>query len=121
MQYTKNHGADIILETGGAKTLKKSFDCIAFGGLIDCIGYLSGKVDETDDRTNVNVLALRRNATLKGLINGPKDRFEEMVQFYETHQIQPIVNRVFPFAESKEAMQFLYSGGHFGKVVIHVK
>lgn len=121
MQNTDNHGADIVLETGGAQTLKKSFDCIAFGGLIDCIGYLSGKVDEPDDRTNVNVLALRRNVTLKGILNGPKDRFEEMVQFYEKHHIRPVVNRVFPFAESKEAFEFLYSGGHFGKVVINVK
>lgn len=121
MQHTNNHGADIILETGGAQTLKKSFDCIAFGGLIDCIGYLSGKVDEPDDRTNVNVLTLRRNVTLKGILNGPKDRFEEVVQFYEKHQIRPVINREFSFAESKEALKFLYSGAHFGKVVINVK
>lgn len=120
MEVTNNHGADIVLETGGAKTLKKSFDCIAFGGLIDCIGYLSGKVDEPEDRTNVNVLALRRNVTLKGIINGPKDRFEEMIKFYEKHQIRPVVNRVFSFDEAKEAFNFLYSGSHFGKVVITV-
>lgn len=121
MQYTNEHGADIILETGGAQTLRKSFDCIAFGGLIDCIGYVSGKVDADDDRLNVNLLALRRTVTLKGIINGPKDRFEEMIRFYEKHQIQPVVNRVFSFAESKEAFKFLESGSHFGKVVIKVK
>lgn len=121
MEVTNSHGADIILETGGAQTLKKSFDSIAFGGLIDCIGYLSGKVDEPEDRTNVNVLALRRNVTLKGIINGPRDRFEEMVPFYEKHQIHPVVNRVFSFEEAKEAFKFLYSGSHFGKVVINCK
>lgn len=120
-EVTKGHGADIILETGGAQTLRKSFDCIAFGGLIDCIGYLSGKVDAADDRMNVNLLALRRNVTLKGIINGPKDRFEEMVEFYQKHQIHPVVNRVFPFAEAKEAFRFLENGSHFGKVVITVK
>ncbi|KAJ5573359.1 uncharacterized protein N7459_007786 [Penicillium hispanicum] len=121
MQYTKNHGADIILETGGAQTLRKSFDCIAFGGLIDCIGYVSGKVDSADDRLNVNLLALRRNVTLKGIINGPRDRFEEMIRFYEAHRIHPVVNRVFPFVESKEAFKFLESGSHFGKVVIKIR
>ncbi|KAJ5086163.1 hypothetical protein N7532_010934 [Penicillium argentinense] len=121
MQYTDNHGADIILETGGAQTLRKSFDCIAFGGLIDCIGYVSGKVDAEDDRLNVNILALRRTVTLKGIINGPKDRFEEMIQFYEAHQIHPVVNQVFSFAESREAFQFVESGSHFGKVVIKVQ
>ncbi|KAJ5179095.1 Polyketide synthase enoylreductase [Penicillium capsulatum] len=121
MRATDNHGADIILETGGAQTLRKSFDCIAFGGLIDCIGYVSGKVDAEDDRVNVNLLTLRRTVTLKGIINGPKDRFEEMVRFYEAHQIHPVVNRVFSFAESKEALRFLESGSHFGKVVIKVQ
>lgn len=121
MRVTDNHGADIILETGGAQTLRKSFDCIAFGGLIDCIGYVSGKVDTDDDRMNVNLLALRRTVTLKGIINGPNDRFKEMLRFYEAHQIHPVVNRVFSFAESKEAFKFLESGSHFGKVVIKVE
>lgn len=121
MKCTDNHGADVILEVGGAQTLRQSFDCIAFGGLIDCIGYVSGKMDAGDDRLNVNVLALRRTVTLKGIINGPKDRFEEMIKFYEIHQIHPVVNRVFAFSESKEAFKFLESGSHFGKVVITVK
>lgn len=121
MRYTANHGADIILETGGAQTLRKSFDCIAFGGLIDCIGYVSGKVDAAGEQLNMNLLALRRTVTLKGIINGPKDRFEEMIRFYEAHQIRPVVNRVFSFAESKEAFKFLESGSHFGKVIIRVR
>ncbi|KXG54469.1 Polyketide synthase, enoylreductase [Penicillium griseofulvum] len=121
MKVTENHGADIILEVGGAKTLRKSFDCVAFGGLINCIGYVSGKVDADDDRLNVNLLALRRTVTLKGIINGPKDRFEEMIRFYETKQVHPVVNRVFSFAEAKAAFRFLESGSHFGKVVIKVQ
>ncbi|KAL2004531.1 hypothetical protein VTN00DRAFT_3416 [Thermoascus crustaceus] len=122
MQLTGDHGADIIFETGGAKTLRKSFDCIAWGGLINCIGYLSGKVDEApEDRTNVNVLALRRTVTLKGIINGPRDRFEEMLAFYDRHQIRPAVHRVFSFEEARDAFKYLYSGSHFGKVVIRVK
>ncbi|KAE8150809.1 hypothetical protein BDV25DRAFT_129291 [Aspergillus avenaceus] len=120
MRLTDQHGADVILEVGGAQTLKKSFDCIAFGGLINCIGYVSGKMDAPDDRTNVNLLALRRTVTLKGIINGPKDRFEEMVAFYEKHQIHPVVNKVFSFPEAKEAFKFLAGGSHFGKVVIKI-
>ncbi|KAL1968393.1 hypothetical protein VTN77DRAFT_1922 [Rasamsonia byssochlamydoides] len=121
LQLTDQHGADIILEIGGAQTLRKSLDCVAWGGLINCIGYVSGKVDDQDDRMNVNVLALRRNVTLKGIINGPRDRFEEMIAFYERHRIRPVVHRVFTFDEAKEAFQYLFSGSHFGKIVIRVK
>lgn len=120
MRLTKNEGADVIFENGGAQTLRKSFDCVAFGGLINCIGYLSGKEDAPGDRLNTNVLALRRNVTLKGILNGPRERFEEMTRFYAQHEIHPVVDKVFKFEEAKEALQYLFSGGHFGKVVVKV-
>ncbi|RBQ67549.1 hypothetical protein VDGD_02097 [Verticillium dahliae] len=80
----------------------------------------AAQVDEAGDRTNVNLLALARNVTLKGILNGPRDRFEEMVRFYEAHAIRPVVDRVFGFAEGREALQYLFSGSHFGKVVVKV-
>ncbi|KAI7053192.1 NAD(P)-binding protein, partial [Hortaea werneckii] len=113
-------GADIIFENGGAQTLRRSFDCIAFGGLINCIGYLSGKEEVTSDKLHTNVLALRRNVTIKGIINGPRDRFEEMVRFYAEHQIRPVIDRTVGFEEAGEGLKYLFSGSHFGKVVVKV-
>lgn len=120
MRLTDGQGADIILECGGAQTLAKSFASVAFGGTISCIGYLSGKQDAPGDRTNVNVLALMRNVTLKGILNGPRDRFEEMLGFYQEHQIRPVVDKVFGFEDAVAALEYLYGGSHFGKVVIRV-
>ncbi|KAF7548675.1 hypothetical protein G7Z17_g6903 [Cylindrodendrum hubeiense] len=123
LEETKGRGVDIIFETGGARTLRKSFECVSFGGLINCVGYLSGKEDEDAPgakQLNINVLALRRNVTLRGILNGPKDRFEEMVRFYEQHKIRPVVSRVFKMDEAGDAFTFLYSGAHFGKVVVKV-
>lgn len=121
MEVTKGHGADIILETGGAGTLDKSFDCAAFNGIINCIGYTSGKTQASGEQLHVNVLTLRRALTLKGIINGPADRFEEMMRFAEKHEIHPVICKVFSFKEAKEAFNFLASGSHFGKVVIQVQ
>jgi hypothetical protein len=42
---------------------------------------------------NVNVLALARNVTLKGILNGPKDRFEEMLEVWEKNSIKPVVDK----------------------------
>jgi NADPH:quinone reductase-like Zn-dependent oxidoreductase len=120
LKVTDGEGVDIIFENGGAQTLRKSFDCIAFGGLINCIGYLSGKEDAMGDRTNTNVLALRRNVTLKGLLNGPRERLEEMLKFYDEKKFNPVVDRVFSFEEAKEGFEYLFKGGHFGKVVVKV-
>jgi len=120
MRLTNDEGAHIIFENGGAQTLRQSFDAVAFGGSIACIGYLGGKEDAPGHRMNTNVLALKRNVTLKGMLNGPRDRFEEMVAFYEKHGIKPVIDRAFTFGEAKEALKYLYSGSHLGKVVVKV-
>jgi NADPH:quinone reductase-like Zn-dependent oxidoreductase len=117
----------VVFECGGAQTLRKSFECVAFGGLISAIGYLSGKEDDNpsdnnnnNSRVNANVLALKRNVTFKGILNGPKDRFEEMLRLYEEARVHPVVDRVFAFEEADQALKYLFSGGHFGKVVVKV-
>ncbi|KAK5941226.1 hypothetical protein PMZ80_006503 [Knufia obscura] len=120
MKITEGKGVDIVFEQGGPATLAKSFACIKWGGMISSIGYLSGKQDEADDRINTNVLALRRNVTLKGIWNGPKDRLEEALELYQQKNIHPIVDRVFTFGQAKEAMEYLAAGSHFGKVVVKV-
>ncbi|KAI1771901.1 alcohol dehydrogenase [Hypoxylon cercidicola] len=120
LELTNGKGADVIFEIGGAETLTKSFACVAYGGLISSIGYLSGKEDAPGPRINTNVLALRRNVTLKGMLNGPKDRFEEMLGLYHGKQIRPVVDRAFEFEQAKEALGYLAGGSHFGKVVVKV-
>ncbi|KAI8955695.1 oxidoreductase [Xylaria longipes] len=121
LKLTNGRGVDIVLECGGAQTLGKSFRCVAFGGLISAIGYLSGKEDAAGERVNANVLALTRNVTFKGIINGPKDRFEEVLRLYEKEQIQPVIDRTFEFEKADEALKYLFSGAHFGKVVVRVQ
>ncbi|OJJ68892.1 hypothetical protein ASPBRDRAFT_183157 [Aspergillus brasiliensis CBS 101740] len=120
MEITDGHGADIILETGGSQTLSQSFACAAFGGLINCIGYTSGKIQTAGEQRNVNLLTLTRSLTLKGFVNGPTDRFEELIRFEEEHEIHPVVCKVFPFSQARDAFRYLESGSHFGKVVIQV-
>lgn len=88
--------------------------------MINCIGYLSGKEDAPGDRLNTNVLALLRNITLKGILNGPKERFEEMIGFMTEKGVRPVVDRVFGFEEAREGLVYLFGGGHFGKVVVRV-
>ncbi|KAJ6788448.1 hypothetical protein PWT90_06558 [Aphanocladium album] len=143
MKATGDRGADIIFETGGgARTLHKCFKCVSFGGLINCIGSLSGRTDDGDDgdggggddgggggggkapklhRLNVNALALARNVTIKGVLNGGRDRLEEALAFYEKHGIKPVVDKTFKFDEAADALAYVKKDKHFGKVVITVE
>lgn len=128
LKATGDRGADVIFETGGgARTLQKSLGCVAFGGLINCIGSLSGRTDDGGDgktpklhRLNVTALALARNVTIKGVLNGGRDRLEEALAFYEEHGIKPVVDRTYAFDKAAEALAYVKKGKHFGKVVIAV-
>lgn len=81
---------------------------------------MSGKVDPAEDRMNINVQAIRKNLTLVGTLNESRDLFEEMLVLYEKYQIKPVIDRVFKFEEVKDALQYLWTGGHFGKIVVRV-
>lgn len=140
LKATDDRGADVIFETGGgARTLQKSFKCVAFGGLINCIGSLSGRTDDGEDgdgggdggggdgktpklhRLNVTALALARNVTIKGVLNGGRDRLEEALAFYEEHGIKPVVDKTYAFAKAGDALAYVKKGKHFGKVVVTVE
>ncbi|GAW20703.1 hypothetical protein ANO14919_102120 [Xylariales sp. No.14919] len=120
LRLTKGQGADIILETGGPGTMDRSLSCVACGGTISAIGILTGSTEAGKSQLSTGMRLIQRNATLKGINVGPKDRAEEMVAFYETAQIRPIVDRVFEFSDALEALRYVRSGSHIGKVVIKV-
>lgn len=121
MPITYGKGVDIIFEQGGPKTLPKRFACMTWGGLISCVGHLSGEVDEAGGVLNTNVLALRRKVTFKGIWNGPSDHFREALELYEYKQIHPGVDKVYRFDEARETFECLGAGNPCRKVVIKFK
>jgi NADPH:quinone reductase-like Zn-dependent oxidoreductase len=44
--------------------------------------------------------------------------FEDMNRFIEEKKLKPVIDRAFEFGELKEALRYLESGAHFGKVVV---
>jgi NADPH:quinone reductase-like Zn-dependent oxidoreductase len=59
-----------------------------------------------------------RQVRLQGITVGHRDGFEAMLRAIGQHRLKPVVDRVFAFEALKEAMAYLKSGAHFGKIVI---
>jgi NADPH:quinone reductase-like Zn-dependent oxidoreductase len=110
---TAGRGYDLILELGGEKTLPQSLRCIRPGGTIAMIGILSGST-----MASPLGLVITRQVRLQGVTVGHRDGFEAMLRAIDQHRLQPVIDRVFAFAELKEAMAYLRSGAQFGKVCI---
>ncbi len=115
LRATAGHGVDHVIEVGGAGTLEKSFRVVRRGGTISLIGVLSGF------EGTVNPLpVLLKGIRLQGASVGPREVFEEMNRAITQHAIWPVIDRVFPFEEAREALHHLESGKHFGKIVVRV-
>ncbi|KAI1279235.1 putative alcohol dehydrogenase [Xylaria sp. FL0933] len=120
LRLTHGEGADIILETGGPGTMDCSLNCVACGGTVNAIGVLTGSTEQGKSQLSTGMRLIQRNATLKGINVGPRDRAEEMMTLYEAAQIHPVIDHVFEFSDALEALRYMDSGSHFGKVVIKV-
>jgi NADPH:quinone reductase-like Zn-dependent oxidoreductase len=112
MALTGGKGVDLVVEVGGAGTLPRSFLAARLGGRIAVIGLLSGMA-QVDPMP-----ILRRNLRVQGLYVGSKQMFDAMNRAIEAGGLKPVIDRVFPFAEAKEAYRHLKSQQHFGKIVI---
>jgi NADPH:quinone reductase-like Zn-dependent oxidoreductase len=113
---TGGRGVDHIIEVGGPGTLGKSLRAVRMGGRVSLIGVLSGT-----SAGDVNFLPiLMRNIQVQGIFVGSRAMFEAMNRAIALHQLRPMVDRVFAFEQAAEALKYLESGAHFGKVVIRV-
>lgn len=113
-ELTDRRGVDHVLEVGGAGTLSKSIAAVKMGGHIALIGVLAGD-------SPVNWIPLfMKSIRLQGLFVGSRKMFEDMNEFFETHRIMPVIDRVFDFAEAPDALRYLNSAKHFGKIVVKI-
>ncbi|HWU51443.1 MAG TPA: NAD(P)-dependent alcohol dehydrogenase [Tahibacter sp.] len=110
---TGGDGVDVVIEVGGAGTLKKSLQSTRMGGTVAIVGGVSGWGSELDP-----FLMIRGAAHLSGIYVGSLAMLEDLARFVALHRIKPVVDRVFPFAQARQAYEYLDGGSHFGKVVI---
>jgi NADPH:quinone reductase-like Zn-dependent oxidoreductase len=112
-ELTGGSGIDRVVEVGGAGTLTKSLRAVRIGGQISLIGVLTGGSGEIS-----TAAILMKNVRVQGIYVGSREMFEAMNRAITLHKLRPIVDRVFPFEEVPEALRYMESGAHFGKICV---
>jgi NADPH:quinone reductase-like Zn-dependent oxidoreductase len=75
----------------------------------------------TGTRGEINTYGVfHKSLRIAGIYVGSVAMFEGLLRVLEATRIEPVVDRVFGFAEVKDAYAYLQSGAHFGKVVVRV-
>ncbi|RKU44502.1 hypothetical protein DL546_005390 [Coniochaeta pulveracea] len=120
LEITNGHGADIILENGGAGTIAQSINAVAYGGIVACIGFLAQCPQ--DQMPDVAAMTVGKGAIVRGIMIGSKVQLDEVARFVTSKNLQLPVEKEFGFSKEEviAAWEYLASGQHIGKICIKV-
>ena len=115
LELTEGTGVDHVVEVGGLGTMEQSFKAARPGGRVSLVGVLTG----FDTKVNPHP-AMVKGLCVQAIVVGSRTMFEDMNRAIDVNGMKPVIDRVFPFEQAPEALRYLQSAGHVGKVVISV-
>jgi NADPH:quinone reductase-like Zn-dependent oxidoreductase len=114
-RLTAKRGADIVIEHVGGEVLAKSVLATAAGGRIVTCGATAGFQPAIDLRH-----VFYRQIEILGSTMGPKGALFGILEHVKAGKLRPVVDRVLPLWEAREAHRVLEAREAFGKVVLEV-
>ncbi|TVT58466.1 NAD(P)-dependent alcohol dehydrogenase [Amycolatopsis rhizosphaerae] len=111
---TGDEGADCVVDATGP--LEQSLRSVALGGEVALVGYwLSGAEGARPVEPG---LLFGSGAVVRPVATGSRAHFRELNRAVAAHRLRPVLDRVFPFTQVREAFEYCEAGGGFGKVII---
>ena len=108
-------GPHLVIDGTGGAQLDQLLDLVRPGGRIVTYGATLGPVPE---------LQLRRifwkQLTLMGTTMGTDQEFADMLRWFETGAVSPIVDCVYPLEQAAEAHRRMDEAAQFGKIVLQL-
>jgi NADPH:quinone reductase-like Zn-dependent oxidoreductase len=112
---TGRRGVDVVIENTGASTWEASLKCLARGGRLVTCGATTGPIVQLDVRK-----LFWHQYDILGSTMGSDADYRGALQALAEGHLRPVVDRVYPLAEAREALTRLAAGEHLGKVVVEV-
>jgi putative PIG3 family NAD(P)H quinone oxidoreductase len=122
-ELTGKKGADVILDHVGAKYLAANMNALGYAGRLVVIGVTSGIKAEL----NLALMMVKRQQIIGSVLRSRpvKEKGEIVAEFtkralprFADRTVVPIVEKVFPIDEVREAHRMMEEDRHFGKIVL---
>ncbi|MBC8040417.1 MAG: NAD(P)-dependent alcohol dehydrogenase [Opitutaceae bacterium] len=113
--WTGGRGVDLAVDVAGPDTFNRTLQAVRVGGAVSLMGVLSGVEGPVSTGS-----ILMKQIRVQGTNVGSRAMFERMNRAIEANGLRPVVDRVFAFEEAEEALRYLESGRHLGKVCIRI-
>jgi zinc-binding alcohol dehydrogenase/oxidoreductase len=108
-------GFDIIIDAAGGDQFPKLIELALPGGRIVNFGRTAGNI--TDISTQ---LLYWKQISILGTSMGTRDEFLTMLDFLESRNMKPIIDKVYPLDQFNDALGRLENGNQFGKIVLEI-
>jgi len=112
-RITGKRGVDVVFEHVGKATWAKSVESLAAGGRLVTCGATTGY----DARVDLRYLFARQHSLL-GSFMGTMGELHQVLKFIFRGQLKPVIDRVFPLAETRAAHEYLERKEQFGKILV---
>jgi len=114
-RITGKRGVDVVFEHVGTATWDDSVASLATAGRLVTCGATTGYDAKIDLR-----FLFSRQLSLLGSYMGRKSELLMVMKLIAAGKLKPVIDRVFPLAETSAAHAYVESGQQFGKVVLQV-
>jgi NADPH:quinone reductase-like Zn-dependent oxidoreductase len=112
---TDKHGVDVVVENVGEATWEKSIRVLAKGGRVVTCGGTTGPMLVTDVRR-----LFWGQYSILGSTMGNDAEYAEVVGELAAGRLRPMVDRVFPFEQIRDAYAYLDRAEQLGKVAVEM-
>jgi NADPH:quinone reductase-like Zn-dependent oxidoreductase len=113
---TEGRGVDVVVENAGEATWEESLRSLAKGGRLVTCGATTGPKVVTDVRR-----LFWNQYTILGSTLGNDAEYREVVRQLGEGRLRPVVDRVYPLAQARDAFARLQAGERIGKVVVEIQ
>jgi NADPH:quinone reductase-like Zn-dependent oxidoreductase len=114
-RWTGGAGVDVVFEHVGPEVWTKSLASLAKRGRLVTCGATSGPRVELDLR----FLYMRQQSVMGSYMGGARE-LQTVLGLVAKGRLRPVVDRIFPLKEVREAHLLMESRAHFGKIVLRV-
>lgn len=108
-------GPDLIVDGTGGETFGQAIDLARPGGRVVTYGATTGATSELFARR-----IFWKHLDVLGSTMGTPDDFRAMLALFGAGGLRPVIDRVFPLAETGQALLHMEQAAQFGKIVLRV-
>jgi NADPH:quinone reductase-like Zn-dependent oxidoreductase len=115
LKYTKNDGADAVIDHVGAKTWPISLNVLKIGGKMLSCGTTTG----SDATINIREF-YSKEAQIIGIYLGSKSQLVSLHKFMKLKKIKPLIDSIFKLKDAKLAHERMDKSNQFGKIILKI-